>query len=181
MKSQAMKSQKCPVCNESAIKYGARKTKLQQIQAYLCKSCSKRFSITTQQNKTYPMQIILKAISSYNLGCTLKGVSNILESKHKIKLPVSTISSWINECKEICTFARIRKQAIKLYNQKNIIKKQTLSHIQPYTFKYHKAKLEILTRQNSQFAGLKTYLEKISSKEFPHHIFTYNKNNSQNG
>ena len=136
--------------------------------------------MTTQQNKTYPMQIILKAISSYNLGCTLKGVSNILESKHKIKLPVSTISSWINECKEICTFARIRKQAIKLYNQKNIIKKQTLSHIQPYTFKYHKAKLEILTRQNSQFAGLKTYLEKISSKDFPHHIFTYSKNTGTN-
>src|SRR3989338_3821059 len=166
MKSQAMKSQKCPVCNESAIKYGARKTKLQQIQAYLCKSCSKRFSITTQQNKTYPMQIILKAISSYNLGCTLKGVSNILESKHKIKLPVSTISSWIKEYKPICAFSRLRKQAIKLYSPKSIINQQTLSHIQPYAFKYHKSKLSILTKENPKFNPLKGYLEKINSKEF---------------
>ncbi|MFH1727568.1 MAG: PD-(D/E)XK nuclease family protein, partial [Pseudomonadota bacterium] len=61
----------------------------------------------------------------------------------------------------------------------------------PSTFKCHKAKLEILisqkskisgnlensknfqSKENPKFAAIKDYIEKIDSKEFPHHIFTY--------
>ena len=173
------KNPKCPKCNKKAIKYGTRKTRLQSIQVYLCRSCNKRFS-KTQQNKTYPIQTILKSISNYNLGYTLREVSALLESKQKIKIPISTISSWINQNKNICTFARLRKDSIKDYSPKNIINEKTLNHIQPYTFKYHKAKLVILLKENPQFAKLKNYIEKINSKEFPHHIFTYNKDNNVN-
>ena len=182
---------KCPNCNKEAVKYGTRKTKLQQIQVYLCKSCNKRFS-QTQQNKTYPMQIILKSISAYNLGYTLKQTQEKIEKLHKIKIPISTINNWVNEYKSICTYSRLRKEAIKLYSPKNIIKKQTLSHIQPYTFKCHNVKLGILTNENPKFAPLKNYIDKINSKDarkqvsgtnsvgFPHHIFTYNKERNQN-
>ncbi len=55
-----------------------------------------------------------------------------------------------------------------------------MHHIQPYTFKYHKAKLNLLIKENPKFKLLKTYLQKINSKEFPHHIFTYNKDNNSN-
>ena len=44
-------------------------------------------------------------------------------------------------------------------------------------FEHHNAKLDILTRENPKFTALKDYISKINSKEFPHHIFTYNKNN----
>ena len=173
-----MKKPECPLCNKPAIKYGKRNTRLQQIQVYLCKSCNKRFSVITQQNKTYPISLILKSISAYNLGHNLKQTQIKLEKSEKVKIPISTISSWINEYREICTFARLRKQSIDLHNPKNIIQKKPLSHIQPYTFKYHKAKLEILTKENPKFNSLRDYLKKINSKDFPHHIFTYNKNNS---
>ena len=172
---------KCAKCGKEAVKYGIRKNKLQVIQRYKCSQCGAIFTLQQTKNKTYPINIILKAVSAYNLGYNLSQTQEKMEKSQKMKIPISTISSWINDCKEICTFARIRKDAIKQFSPKNIISKKPLSRIQPYTFKYHKAKLEILTRQNSQFAGLKTYFEKIGSKEFPHHIFTYNKNNSQNG
>ena len=177
------KNPKCPICNKASIKYGTRKTKLKEIQIYLCKSCNKRFSSTShtfQQNKTYPIQTILKAISLYNLGYNLNKVSDLLLSRTKLKIPISTISSWIQQYKNICTFSRLRKKAIKLYPPKKIIKKQTLNHIQPYAFKYHKAKLNILIKENPQFKALKDYLKKINSTNFPHHIFTYNKDNNPN-
>src|SRR3989338_1607407 len=180
-KMEKKKAAKCAKCGKKAVKYGIRKNKLQVIQRYKCSQCGAIFTLQQTKNKTYPINIILKAVSAYNLGYNLSQTQEKMEKSQKMKIPISTISSWINDCKEICTFARIRKDAIKQFSPKNIISKKPLSHIQPYTFKYHKAKLEILTRQNSQFAGLKTYFEKISSKEFPHHIFTYNKNNSQNG
>ena len=37
-----------------------------------------------------------------------------------------------------------------------------------------------MLKENPQFAKLKNYIQKINSKEFPHHIFTYNKKNNQN-
>ena len=102
-------------------------------------------------------------------------------------LTIKTISNWINEYKEICTFNKLRQESIKLYNSKNIIFKQTLHHIQPYTFQYHKAKLYLLFHNklyNNQFHNIshfydtiKNYLEKIITDKFPHHIFTYSKNN----
>jgi len=171
---------KCPNCSKNAIKYGTRKTKLQEIQVFLCKNCNKRFSPITQQNKTYPLQTILKAVSLYNLGHNLSQVQKMLESKTQIKVPISTISNWISQYKPVCTFARLRNQAIKQHTPKQIIKKQTLNHIQPYTFKYHKGKLNLLLKENPQFTKLKDYIQKINSKEFPHHIFTYNKENQNN-
>jgi len=109
----------------------------------------------------------------------------LINNKNKLNTSPQTISNWLNEHDDVCTFSKIRKESIKLYSPKNIIHKQTLNHIQPYTFKYHKAKIYLLfhdIKYNNQFHNiahfyepLKKYLEKINSKEFPHHIFTYEK------
>src|SRR3989338_8459436 len=168
---------KCTYCkSKNTKKEGKRKGKHETVQKYFCNSCNKNFTDKALKNKTYPAKIILNAISCYNLGYNQNKASNLISSKFKIKVPQRTISQWINEYKNICTFSRLRKRAIKLYNPANIIHKQTLNHIQPYTFKCHNAKLDILTKENQQFSAIKNYIEKINSKEFPHHIFTFNKN-----
>ena len=170
---------KCPNCgNKNILKKGIRKNKLQNIQKYCCKACGKFFTAEETKHKTYPIKIILNAISYYNLGYTQKQTSAKIDEKFKINLPQKTISNWLNEYKQICTFSRSRKQAIKHYSPKNIIKKQTLHHIQPYIFKCHNAKLNIAVKENPQFAALKDYIEKINSKQFPHRIFTYHQKNS---
>ena len=171
----------CNNCNsKNIIKKGLRKSKLQSKQIYQCKNCSKKFVLEQTKNKTYPIQTILKAISTYNLGHNLNQVQKMLEKTTKTKVPTSTISSWLNQHKPVCTFARLRNKAIKQFSPKEIIKKQTLSHIQPYTFKFHQAKLNLLIKENPQFSKLNDYIEKINSKEFPHHIFTYDKQNKNN-
>src|SRR3989344_46182 len=185
-----IKEIKCPNCPSKQIKkHGTKKKKLQTLQRYFCTSCRKTFTLQLS-DKTYPLSIILNTISSYNLGSTQAEVQNIIPKKFKIKPSQKTISNWINEYKNICTYSKLRQEAIKLYNSKNIIFKQTLHHIQPYTFQYHKAKLYLLFHNklyNNQFHNishfyetLKVYLEKISTDKFPHHIFTYNKE-SQSG
>lgn len=175
-----MEKKQCKKCkSNNVIKKGVKKRKFSISQRYKCKDCNSIFTLDSTKNKTYPISLILKAISTYNIGYTLKEASNIIESRNKTKIPISTVSSWTNEYKQICTFSRLRKQAIKQYNPKNIIHKKSLSHIQSYNFKYHKAKLNILINENPKFNSLKDYLEKINSKDFPHHIFTYNKNNNQ--
>src|SRR3989338_6917400 len=167
----------CPSCaSKNIIKKGLRKNKLQEIQRYRCKNCSKIFADKGIKNKTYPAKIILNAVSYYNLGCTQQQASKLISQRYKVKVPQRTISEWVAEYKSICTFARLRKQSIKLYPPKNVINKQALSHIQPYTFKYHKAKLDILLKENPKFAALKDYIDKINSDKFAHHIFTFNKN-----
>ena len=176
---------KCKSCGSAAItKKGIKKKKLQSAQRYLCKDCRAVFTLESI-GKTYPISIILKSISAYNLGCTLKQTQEKIEKYEKIKVPVSTLNSWINESKNICAYSKLRKQAIKIFSPKSIIKKLTLSHIQPYTFKCHKAKLHLLFHSrlyNNEFHNiahfyepLKAYLEKIGIDKFPHHIFTYDK------
>ena len=169
----------CLTCNShTAVKIGKRNNKFASIQRYKCISCRKTFSNSGQnhlKNKSYPARIILDAVSHYDLGYTQSGVAKFISRKHSITVPQKTISNWLSEYKHICTFSRLRKQACELYTPKSIIHTQTLHHIQPYSFKFHKAKLDILLKENPQFSPLEKYLQKTSSKGFPHHIFTYSK------
>jgi len=172
----------CPNCSSRQTKkHGTKKKKLQTLQRYFCNNCRKTFTLQQDKSKTYPLKIILNALSYYNLGHSQIEAASMLSKRFKLKPSQKTISNWLNEYKEICTFSRLRSEAIKLYKPNNIIHKQTLIHIQPYPFKWHKAKLDILTKENPQFSAIKNYIEKINSRQFPHHIFTYNKEENQNG
>lgn len=169
----------CKNCNSiNIVKRGFAKNKLQNLQKYQCKNCNSIFTLEQTKGRTYPLKVVLNAISTYNLGNSLEKTSETINKKYSLTIAAKTISNWLNQYKHICAFSRLRRQALKHCNPKNIIHKKPLSHIQPYAFKYHKAKLDILTNENPKFNSLKSYLEKINSKEFPHHIFTYNKSNN---
>ena len=177
---------KCPYCSsENTKKEGKRKNRLQIIQKCKCKDCGKAFALSPLKGKSYPIKAMLNSILHYNLGCTQKEVSRIIAQKHKLQVPQKTISNWINEYLQICTYSKLRSEAVKLYRPNDILFSKTFQHIQPYTFKYHKAKLYLLFHSklyNNQFHNislfyepLKRYLERIPTDKFPHHIFTYSK------
>ncbi len=179
----------CPICSSKKTKkHGIKKKKLQTVQRYFCNACKKTFTLQPQNSKTYPLKLILNAISHYNLGYSQAEAAKEISKRFKTKPSQKTISNWINEYRALCTFNKLRKEAVKLYKPNNILFKKTLNHIQPYKFKYHKAKLYLLFHNklyNNQFHNiahfyepLKAYLEKIPTEKFPHHIFTYNKINS---
>jgi len=164
----------CPNCNsKKTIKRGTRKNKLQTIQKYKCKECAKFFIPNQIKYTTYPSKVILNAISYYNLGHTQKQVSKLIAKKFKTNLPQKTISNWINEYKNICTFRRLREQTIKLYKQSDMIFSQKLQHNQVYNFQLHNAKLELTIKElpADKSTVIKNYLNKIPTSNFPHHIF----------
>ena len=179
----------CPTCKSKARRFGTKKEKLKTIQRYQCKKCRKIFTLEPIVNKTYPVKTILNAISIYNLGNSQTETINILSKKFRTKPSQKTISNWLNEYKPICPYHRLRNKAKKLHGQKEIIESHEFLHNNlPYNFQFHKAKLELLFKDklyNNEFHNtsqfyepMKQYLQKIPTKNFPHHIFKGNKNKS---
>ena len=72
----------CPECHsEYTVKKGKRRNRLQTVPLYLCNECTHRFSGTPGKHKTYPLKIILEAISAYNLGHSLTDTQRILRQR----------------------------------------------------------------------------------------------------
>ena len=129
---------RCSFCNSRKVKkQGRRKSKIQLIQKYFCEKCKRYFSDNTKRilNKTYPANIILNSISLYNLGHSQQKVAKLIAQRYKTIVPQRTVSEWLNNYKDICTFNKMRKQAIKLYSPNEIIETHTFMHNNlPYKF-----------------------------------------------
>lgn len=164
----------CPYCNSKLVKKeGKRKLKHSIIQKYSCLDCGKYFADKDLKHKSYPAKIILNTISTYNLGYTIEQTKKEIAKRFHIRIPESTIHSWIKEHSDTCRFIRLRKGAAKLSSPDNMIFSHNLQHNQIYKYQLHRAKLELTAKElpDQKFQLLKSYLEKVSTEEFPHHIF----------
>ena len=146
----------CPSCSSSKdiIRSGRRKG----IQQYLCKACKRSFIYKTLPNASYPPRIILSAISTYNLGHTLENTTKIINRRFKTRLPITTLHSWLNRYKHICTFLPLRRKYS--IDPEEIILSKRFHHQQVYEYKFHKLKLNIAGKQ---FPDLKDYLTSLLS------------------
>ncbi|MBI4009566.1 MAG: IS1 family transposase, partial [Candidatus Aenigmarchaeota archaeon] len=164
----------CPYCNSKLVKKeGKRKLKYSIIQKYRCLDCNKYFADKDIRHKSYPAKIILNTISTYNLGYTLEQTKKEIAKRFHIRIPESTIHSWIKQYSDVCTFYRLREQAIKFHKPEEMIFSHNIQHNQIYKYQLHKAKFDLLSKelQPQKFQLLKAYIEKIPTGEFPHHIF----------
>jgi transposase-like protein len=62
---------RCPNCDSTHVtKKGTRKKKIEVVQLWRCASCKRVFtpSPTALRNKTYPLKVVLDAITLYDLG-----------------------------------------------------------------------------------------------------------------
>jgi len=158
----------CPSCSsKTVVKAGKRQLKYQTLQRYKCSSCNKFFSDKQLKNKTYNPKIILNSISIYNLGNTLGQTKNIIARKFKTPVPITTIQSWIKWYSSICTFARLRKETLKLYKEEMIFIHE-LQHNQIYKYQLHKAKLDLQSKElpENKLMAIKDYLNKIPTSNF---------------
>jgi hypothetical protein len=117
---------------------------------------------------------ILKALSLYNLGYSQSRVSSLLASRHHVQVPQRTISSWIARYAGLCAFKNLRQKAMHLYSPMQMIGAQRLEHRQVYSYKFHRAKLELLQGvlpRREDYERLRTYLLSITGGEFPDRLF----------
>lgn len=164
-------------------KSGVRGNKFQSFQRYFCGQCKKTFTLSGEGNaKTYPMRVILGAISLYNFGYSQLETVARISTRFHLRPSQKTVSNWVHEYGAVCTFAKLRAGAVKLFGPKEIIERREFMHNNlPYRFMVHRAKMELLfkdSRYNNRFSDitrlekpLKEYFAKIPADSFPHHIF----------
>src|SRR5713101_3224436 len=66
--------ERCPHCGSAAIsRKGTRRKKIEIVQLWRCASCKRVFTPTPAplRNKTYPLRIVLDAITLFDLGYSL--------------------------------------------------------------------------------------------------------------
>ena len=166
---------KCPYCqSEVIVKHGKRRLKRTIVQVYKCNTCNKFFADKDVKYKSYDLKTILRTISTYNLGYNLEQTKKEMAKRFKIKIPLSTVRSWIKEYLDTCRFIRLREEALRSFSQHNMILTQRLQHKQIYEFKLHRGKLSLQAKEllERKFQLLKNYLEFVQTDSFPHHIFT---------
>lgn len=176
------KANDVPACRRcgsgKVIRKGWRKKKLERIQAFLCKSCGRKFNPAGLKGRTYPAPIIFGALSFHNLGYSLVKTGKILKRKHGLRVPPQTIHLWTQEFKDFCAYRRLRSQGKEIFPPDKVLQTALLRHKQVYKFRIHRAKLDLLledaqyptARPNAHLHGLKVFLTEAAAN-CPHGLF----------
>src|SRR6202045_1827569 len=105
----------CPCCGRHNLtRRGTRKKKLEIVQLWRCSSCKRVFTPgpAALHNKTYPLRMILSALSDYDLAYTVKAPAARLQKKTGRHVSASTIPSWLHEYRQHCSYRRLRRQGL---------------------------------------------------------------------
>jgi len=193
----------CPYCkSKNFVKRGTRQNQYQVVQLYLCKNdeCARTFTAQDVKGKHFPLNVVIEAMSYYNLGFSLAETCRIIEKKFNtppkpspkeregipepppsgeagvgenfIAPTPATLSEWIEEYSELCRYSRLRPYATKMCKPKDTIEVVTMAHRQLYRFRYHRPKTTLMLTEfrNRNLGRLKEYLNAVSS-ETPHQYF----------
>ena len=95
------------------------------------------------KNRTYPLKLILDAVSTFNLGYSITDTRSVLRRHFHVDVPDRTINSWLTAYRSVSTYARLRAAGKKLFDPRSIIASRFFEHRQVYRFQVHYAKLEL--------------------------------------
>ena len=169
-----MESFHCPYCGSTDFtRRGFRQKLREKVQLYLCSSCQKTFTPNLSKGKHFPMQVVIDAVSIYNLGYSLEQTSQLVQNRCGAYVPPSSLSEWLSEFKELCRFSRMREYALKKCKPKDMVIQATLAHRQLYRYRFHRPKCELIIKddfKHRRFGPLQEYLEMVPG-ECPHQYF----------
>src|ERR1700674_4677763 len=123
----------CPHCGSHVVtRRGTRKKKLEIVQLWRCASCKRVFTPgpAALHNKTYPLRMILSALTDYNLGYSLHETATRLKKKTNRSVSPSTITSWLAEYKQHCTYRRLRADGLAHFPANQTVHSIKLYHRQ---------------------------------------------------
>lgn len=164
----------CPYCQgKEIVKRGKRKKKLESVQQYFCKKCQKKFTPGITKYKTFPMRIILSAITFYNRLHTLEESAKAVSEKYGIRTNPQNIANWLKDLKSYLPFLRMRSFIAGKYKRSEAFTTSRMFHGQIYDFMYHRAKTDCMLEEefkHQKFRPLREFLELVIA-ECPHQIF----------
>jgi transposase-like protein len=168
----AKQPETCPHCGgHNLSRRGTRKKKLEIVQLWRCSSCKRVFTPgpAALRNKTYPLRMILSALTDYDTGYTLEETAVRLKKKTTRPVSPSTITTWLDEYKQHCTYRRLRAGGLRRFPANQTIRSIKLYHRQIYGYAFHRPKLELLRAGtlddkrlgDARFATVSDFLESI--------------------
>ena len=167
-------SLQCPYCSsEDFVKRGTRMKKGGKTQLYLCRVCKRTFTPVWFKGRQHSWQVILDAMSYYNLGFSLEQTGKVMKEKFKVDIQPSTLSAWLDKYGQLCAYKRMRSFGMKMYSPYEIVETCTLAHRQLYRFRYHKAKTKLIMAddfKHFKFKPMKEFLDNVTA-ETPHQYF----------
>ena len=99
----------CPKCHcKSTTRRGKRRNLLRTLQLFQCPECLHRFSGGAGKNRTYPLKLILDAVSTFNVGYSITDTRSVLRRRFHVDVPDRTINSWLTAYRSVSTYARLR-------------------------------------------------------------------------
>src|SRR5579863_8644931 len=143
----AKQPEACPHCGgRNLTRRGTRKKKLEIVQLWRCSSCKRVFTPgpTALRNKTYPLRMILSALTDYDLGFTLEETAARLKKKSNRNVSPSTITTWLQDYQQHCSYRRLRAKARSRFPASQTIRSIKLYHRQVYSFAFHRPKLDLV-------------------------------------
>jgi hypothetical protein len=176
-----------PRCGSANVtRRGRRKKQLEIVQLWRCSSCKHVFTPgpAALRNKTYPLRMILGALSDYDLGFSLEETASRLKKKSGRTVSASTVSAWLDKYRAHTSYRRLRAEGLRHFPAAQTIRSIKLYHRQVYGYSYHRAKLELLRRgglddkraggalSTKRFASLADFLERIPT-DCPHDLFRH--------
>jgi transposase-like protein len=165
---------KCPYCGGTQIiKKGLRTKKYETVQLYYCHHCQKKFTPLVTKGKTYPLKVILDAISFYNRFYPLEEAAKQVSEKYGLTVSPQTIANWLKDFAEYLPFLRMRDFITTKYDRRDVLVEAKMFHGQIYDFKYHRAKTDCIledTFRHYKFQPLQEFLELVTA-ECPHSTF----------
>jgi transposase-like protein len=103
--------ERCPHCGSTHVtREGMRKKKIEVVQLWRCASCKRVFTPAPEplRDKTFPLHVVLDAITLYHLGYTLEEVAEKIRSRFGRRAGRSTIAVWLAEHRSLTTYTRLR-------------------------------------------------------------------------
>ncbi len=142
----------CPRCgSEKTIKHGKRETSREEVQIYMCRGCDRIFSHTELPYLNNPPERVLKGVSLYNQGYSLKRTSDVMKHVYGEDVPRNTIHHWVHRYGDLFTYIRLR--------DRNESKRQiAVKDIDDLHIRIHRKKLRIL---GERFPGFTRYANSI--------------------
>ena len=115
------------------------------------------------RNKTYPLRIILDALTTYSLGYSHEDTRKRVKSKTGRTIWDSTLSTWIAEHDDVMSYRRLRDAGRSRFPPEQTIRSIKLYHRQVYRYAFHRPKLELLREgeEHKRFAPVANFLEGI--------------------
>ena len=124
------------------------------------------------RNKSYPLRIIIDALTMYSLGYSHEETLKRIKAKSSRVVSDSTLSAWLAQHDDVMSYRRLRDAGRKRFPPEQTIRSIKLYHRQVYRYAFHRPKLEMLREdgEHQRFAPLANFLEAVPLI-CPHAVF----------